>query len=129
MVGVSGVGGWRICGFLPEVSDEISDGCIFSLYIHLKLDVVRLMCRSHRTVFCHQGALVQGVFAQGRFDQRLVLVAEQYLVARQRIRSRLAGKVAWSNDLGHLFRVETDVNKAVWLNVWLQYRPWPQGVP
>ena len=30
-------------------------------------------------------------------------VFEQDLVSEQRISSRLAGKVAWSNDLGHQF--------------------------
>ena len=34
--------------------------------------------------------------------------SEQELVAEQRILSRLAGKVAWSNDLGHQFGVDTD---------------------
>ena len=35
----------------------------------------------------------------------------QELVAEQRILSRLAGKVAWSNDLGHQFGVDTDFNE------------------
>ena len=35
-------------------------------------------------------------------------VSEQDVVSEQRILSRLAGKVAWSNDLGHPFGENTD---------------------
>ena len=67
---------------------------------------------------------VATALAGGGGKQRWRLeVFEQELVAEQGILSRLAGKVAWSNDLGHQFGVALTSTNAVWLNVLLQYRP------